>query len=63
MSIEPVQKDLFDPFWFQNLPNKRVKTSYCFKDILTKLLSEDFNFHGENSTHAAYNFRAFSAKF
>jgi hypothetical protein len=54
---------LFDPFWFQNLPNKRVKTSYCFKDILTKLLSEDFNFHGENSTHAAYNFRAFSAKF
>ena len=62
MSIEPVQLDLFSPFQDLKLPEKRIHPRN-YKQILRKLLSEDLNFHSENSAYATHNFHAFPAKF
>ena len=62
MPIEPVQTDLFDPFQVNSPPKERISPSF-YRQTLTKLLSEDFDFHGENSTYATHNFHAFPAKF
>ncbi|MBW1795719.1 MAG: hypothetical protein JRF30_12610 [Deltaproteobacteria bacterium] len=62
MPIEPVQLDLFCSF--QDLsPSEKTIHPRHYKETLRKLLSEDLDFHGENSGYATHNFHAFPAKF
>jgi len=62
MPIEAVQLDLFRPFQNLGPPEKGIRPSN-YKEALRKLLSEDLDFHGENSNYATHNFHAFPAKF
>lgn len=62
MPLEPVQLDLFGLFQDFEPPKKSIH-HLDYKSSLQKLLSEDLNFHGENSSYATHNFHAFPAKF
>ncbi len=62
MPIQPIQMDMFDPFQVYRPAKERGDLSH-YRETLTKLLSEDFDFHGENSSYATHNFHAFPAKF
>lgn len=62
MSIKPVQIDLFNSFEVYSPPKERL-SPVNYRETLLKLLTEDFDFHGENSSYATHNFHAFPAKF
>jgi DNA modification methylase len=60
--IKPVQMDLFGPF--ETLSSHQRKISpFQYKETFRKILNEDFDFHGEDSSYATHNFHAFPAKF
>jgi len=54
--------DMFDPLQAYRPAKERGDLSHD-REALEKLLSEDFDFHGENSGYATHNFHAFPAKF
>ncbi len=55
MPIQPVQLDLFGSFQDLGPPEKSIFP--CdYKGTLRELLTEDLDFHGENSSHATHNF-------
>jgi len=62
MPIEPVQMDLFSSVQVHSPPKERISPSH-YRETLRSLLSEDLDFHGENSSYATHNFHAFPAKF
>jgi len=62
MPIQPIQMDMFDPFQLYRPSKERGDLSH-YREALNKLLSEDFDFHGESSSYATHNFHAFPAKF
>lgn len=62
MPIQPIQMDMFDPFQAYRPAKERGDLSH-YREALEKLLSEDFDFHGESSSYATHNFHAFPAKF
>ena len=62
MPIQPIQMDMFDPFKAYRPEKGRVDLSH-YREALKKMLSEDFDFHGESSSYATHNFHAFPAKF
>jgi DNA modification methylase len=54
--------DLFGPSRPLSYPQGSVR-GLCYKDIFRKILNEDFDFHGKDSSYATHNFHAFPAKF
>jgi len=62
MPIEPVQMDLFSSVQVHSPPKERIIPSH-YRATLRSLLSEDLDFHGEDSSYATHNFHAFPAKF
>jgi len=62
MPIEHVQLDLFDPLEIPGSSKERV-SPYHYRETLKNLLTEDFDFHGEDSSYATHNLHAFPAKF
>lgn len=62
MPIEPVQMDLFSSFQVHGPPRERISPPH-YRETLRSLLSEDLDFHGEDSGYATHNFHAFPAKF
>ena len=62
MPIRPIQLDLFDPFQPSSSLQGRISSSQ-YRESFRKLLDEDLDFHGENSSYATHNFHAFPAKF
>jgi len=57
MPIEPVQMDLFSSFEVHSPPKERISPSQ-HRATLRSLLSEDLDFHGEDSSYATHNFHA-----
>lgn len=62
MPVKPVQLDLFRPFQPLSTFQGSI-SSVKYKDAFQKLLNEDFDFQGENSSYATHNFHSFPAKF
>ena len=56
MPIEPVQLDMFGSFQVDSPPKERVSQSH-YRETLKKLLSENLDFHGEDSSYAIHRFR------
>lgn len=62
MPIKPIQLDLFGPFQPSSSLQGRISSSQ-YRESFWKLLNEDLDFHGEDSSYATHNVHAFPAKF
>jgi len=62
MAVKPVQMDMFNPFQPAVSPSVTMP-SLTYRATFGKLLCEDLNFHGEDTSYATHNFHAFPAKF
>lgn len=62
MAVKPVQMDMFNPFQPAVSPGVTMP-SLTYRAAFEKLLSEDLNFHGQDTSYATHNFHAFPAKF
>jgi DNA modification methylase len=62
MPVKPIQLDLFRPFHSLSSFQGGI-SSVKYREAFRKLLNEDFDFQGENSSYATHNFHAFPAKF
>ncbi len=58
-----VQHQLALPLKIDLLPPTPHEYGYCFRERLVEVLSQDLDFHDQESSYASHNFHSFPAKF